>query len=200
MHTILLACLLLAQKEQKQDLKKVWKAGKPFETMFKKLPPTVKFEDESVTLKNRGLLLSKKEHKKGLRLSFTWEWVEGEGNYPDILVVALKTDGKQREWPGEIDHGIVVRFSPGRTAIERWKSGEDSEVIAFKAVTIKKETQYKIVIEEKNGDVTVTIDDERLTARVEGGKKSRGAIFNREPVAQVLHVSRIMNLRLVPKK
>ncbi len=197
----LVTALFVGQVDKKQDLNKMWKEGPAFETMFKKLPPTAKIKDDMVTLKNRGLLLSKAEYKNGFRLSFTWQWVEGEGSYPDILAVALKTDGAQRAWPGEIDNGIVVRFGPRRTAIEHWKSGEDGDPNPeTKDFAAEKNTTYKIVIEEKDGDVSVTINDVQLRRRIEGVKNYRIAIFNREPTAMTLHESWIQDLRLTPKK
>lgn len=167
------------------------------------LPKVVIAKDGKVTLENRGMLNSKKEFGPAT-VSFKWQWTEGDVRlYEDHLTVALRSNGVQKARPYEIDEGLIVRFNPTgkRITIEEVKQGLPAQEAGRKAdITFDKAVTYTVVIEDRGKEIVVKVDGkEVLKTKVDEGS-GKVAIYNREPVANVRHVSEISDLKIVPAK
>jgi hypothetical protein len=100
----------------------------------------------------------------------------------------------------------VVCLNPaakGIIAIERLVDGDDNacEVIAStKAISFPRDTPFKLRIVDDGKTVTVFVDEKLLlqAAVKDRGKSSKVAIYNREAVAGVRHVSVLTDLTVKP--
>lgn len=188
------------EAEEKEKLKKRWETRKPpFNAPpgYEVLNPDVVFnKDNSATLHNRGLLLSKQELPKGGTVKFTWTWTGGDiGEYQDHLSVVLRTNGTQRgKWPCEIETGIVVAFNPTGDFIyvsqyDKEKPLPPNKIGRKDGVKIEKDKQYDVAVTDNGDSISVKFGDTSFTTKktedtflpVETGHWN-AAIYNREPV------------------
>jgi hypothetical protein len=171
----------------------------------KQFAPTAVVRDDAITLRNRGVAVSKADYPAGATVSFSWKWTEGdlEKKYPDHLCVVVLTDGVLREkWSHEIAKGVLVRFNPGSGAVqvEGWLADKnESEQLASKdGFTFEKGKEYAVKIAYTPAKVVVTVDGGGpIEAAVPekfrmGGKKI--CFYNREPVAGIVKESVLTKL------
>jgi hypothetical protein len=163
---------------------------------------TVTFRQTAATLQNRGTLVSKKPFPNGAIVTTTWRWTKGpiETKYPDMLVFAFFTTGKQRPWAHEITDGAVVRFGPPDTIyIQRSTPGE-FETLAKGEMKMVMGTDYKIAIEATPAEIRVLVDDKLIASAPlkETFTGQKVAIYNREGVGGVLKESLLLNLIVLP--
>jgi hypothetical protein len=177
-----------------QELEKNWKEGLPaFKAKNEVLNPSAKIDNEKVYVRNRGLLVSNSQYPKGVTLEFVSKWTLGkdDGSYQDVLTVAFRTSGKQREkWSHEILDGIAVRIAghAQTLSIEHFKKGvQSSDLIARVPFKTERGKEQKIKILEEKGLIQVFLEGkEVLYARVPIiDDASNIAFYNREPVAGV---------------
>lgn len=173
-----------------------WKAGPPafkVKEGLEKFAPVVKIEGDKILIRNRGLLVSEKQHKAGATLEFTSKWTQGkdEGFYQDVMTVVFKTTGEQRaKWSHEISDGIAVRFAAhGKTvSVEHFKVGEQSPVLLARAQFVSERgKEQTIKISEDQSVISIHVDEkEVLFCKIpilDG--PAYIALYNREPVAAV---------------
>ena len=183
----------------KADVERTWKAAMPvFEGPDGATNPKAEIGDKgTVTLQNRGMLVTKDKRGKGT-VSFSWKWTEGNDEYPDSLVVALRCEGKQNgKWSHEVPDGLLVRFSPGGGTLSINDTAKDeTRQLAPVKMAFEQGVEYKIAIIDEGTRIRVVVGSkEALTADVKQGE-GYTALYNREPVAGVGHKSLIQYLRL----
>jgi len=169
-----------------------------------RLAPYVHITDECVTLRNRGILVSKKMYDE-VAISFTWKWTEGDeaGKYQDHLCVVFGTDGEQRPaWSHEIDHGTLVRLNPGSGGItvELWQTAarEARQLGSKDGFTFARGMEYDVRMVVKDGKLTVFVDGtEAVTVDLpKEYQRGRVAIYDRESVAGVVKESQLTKLAI----
>ena len=184
--------LLLAPPEK--DLRDEWKATEGFEPKAGALPD-VRIGHSVIILRNRGMAVTKEKLTEG---SVSLRWTQAFDNaekttYHDHLVVVLRTDGaRSKEWPFEIDSGIIVRIAADMIGVESKEAGKgSSQLIPVKDVDLSGERLVSIT--DKGDQITIAIDGKVvLEGKVDpefGGENRNAAVYNREGVANALHIA-----------
>lgn len=186
-----------------------WDVVRPFKVSEdkKQFSPDVIIKDSSVTLRNRGTLVSKDEYPAGATIKTTWKWTKGtaEGKYHDHLLVVLFSSGKQEKWPFEVTDGLSIRFNPGAgvVSVEHLAIGKDPVVVAKAAdLTFERDKEYALEITADRKNVAIKIDGKEVVAGKvpEGLAGKKIVVYNREPVAADEKESILTNLTLVAPK
>lgn len=202
-----------------QNLQDTWEVGKsyvgtdekkfkiPDDPRYNHLRPVSEVTKNTIALVNRGLVVTKQPipENQQMFVSFNWSWVEGRESdrYPDHLVVALYTTGTQRQnWSHEVVDGVVVRFDPTekQMSIQHHQKGDEfkPKLLAAKDMEFKRFESYQVTISEREGKIYVVLNGQRMLEAsvppVTFGRKI--ALYNREPVAGVRHVSLLSNVEL----
>lgn len=189
----LVMCMLLSASPTED-----WQEGQ-----MTRLLPSVNVTDDVVTLRNRGLIASRRSYDEAT-VSFVWKWTKGEeaGKYQDHLCVVFGTDGSQRSWAYEIQEGVLVRFNPGSggVTVEQWLRDKDDGVrLGSKdGFTFARDTEYSMRIVVAKGKLTVSVDGNEAVT-IDLPKEHRGgkvAIYNREAVAGVVKESKLTKLTI----
>jgi hypothetical protein len=182
-----------------------WKKGPPgYKTTKAELDPDVEITKEKVTLTNRGIAISKEEFSKGFELSLVWTWKKGadKQSYQDVLTIGIRTDGKQRKYPSELEDGVIVRFAghAKTLAVEVRKKGQvSSDPIAHIPIECERNTPYPIKILEKPGQVVIYYKDltkPALTVTIPVPAGKNVTLDNRESGAGNAQVSVIEKLTI----
>ena len=161
----------------------------------------------TITLRNRGIVLSKKEFPRGCYMSFQWKWTKGReaGAYQDVLAIAFHTDGELNKWPHEVLKGLVVRFEAHGKDIQiaYMKEGTDARPQSRKSdVPIERDTWYEVTIVCGREQIAVYFGDDhskpilRAPMPSDLGEDHLVAIYNREIVAAVVKESILKEVRL----
>jgi len=191
MNALFLFVLLVAAPET--GLQKEWVAGPGFEPKAGALPD-VHIGPSVIMLQNRGLAVSKEKLSNGF-VSFRWvtAFDTGTGStYHTHLCVVLRTDGvRSKEWPFEIDQGVIVRLAPDSLGVETKMTGEGTkQLIPVKDMDLSGERL--VTITDKGDRIEVSINGKViLEGKIDpkfGGENRKMAIYNREGVANSLHV------------
>lgn len=188
-----LASLLLLAPPEK-DLRNEWRAAEGFEPKAG-AKPDVRIGHSVIVLRNRGLAVTKEKLSDGsvsLRRTQAFDNAEGT-TYHDHLCIVLRTNGaRSKEWPFEIDSGIIVRLAADMIGVETKVSGEGTQqLIPVKDLDLSGERQ--ISVEDKDDKIVVSVDGKVvLEGAVDpafGGENRNAAVYNREGVANALHVA-----------
>lgn len=180
-----------------------------FTTMRENLRPQATFAvttDETpipfLRIRNRGIMVSRRQYPNGACLSFQYRWVMGtpQGNYPDVLRVAFRTNGQQRNQSSwEINDGIAVHIARNAVHVERFAGGQSVEILGSTlGLTFSQGTFYPITITERNDTLEVRWGlgaNDVLTVNnlPQRGNDNYIGIYNREPAAgneQEAHLAR----------
>jgi hypothetical protein len=204
-----LAAVAFSQDKKPEGLQKDWESVQPFEfeTKKKELKPETKIGKQSITLRNRGMVTTKKEYNKDEKgktvVSLTWKWVKGEGNtYDDHLALVLRTDGTQRQkrsW--EAENGILVKFTPGQVILAQIK-GDYHEGLATATigVTLGEENQIRVTDDGQQVEVYFGTGKDPIISkqvgRINDLTDRKISLYNREPVAGVEHESYLTNVKI----
>lgn len=214
MHHFLALCLAFGapalppeKLTGKDAIDAAWRAGDSVSEAEGEFKQSVQIgADGAVTLRNRGMLVSRQPHAKAV-VSLRWKWTEGHrenGPYPDHLAVVLRTGGQQRaDWAFEIVDGIVVRLCPsagGFVTIEEFKPVGVPRQLARAAVALKKGTVYALKVDDEGTLIRVSVDGKELLSFPVQEGQGRVSLYNREPVAGVVKESVVTELRIEGKK
>lgn len=199
-----------ADKKQADTVNKTWVVTDPVAKIGDKkiaMKAEIDKANGTVTLANRALLTTKSDYKAGCTVKFGWQWMEGHPQYPDHLAIVLRSGKQDDVWPYEITEGLVVKLNPagkGIVTIHKVKAGSDPEELARNKDDCEfgQGTNYEIEVTDSGDKITVKVGDKVVVeTKVEkgGGKVS---VYNREPVANVRHVSVLNGLTVeaLPKK
>lgn len=166
------------------NLQKQWKEGEPAFRVpeeHEEYKPDANFEDDVVTLKNRGRIVSRESYPNGSTIEFTWTWKndkddeEADRLYPDHLAVVLRTSGKPQKEPAfEIQDGIALRFMPNDRCIypdlfrgyeegkrkgpERFRD-ENGKKMHSKELEMQEDTPYKVKVVDRDDSIQVFFGD-----------------------------------------
>ena len=164
-------------------------------------------DEQTIWLRNRGMAISKASYPNGVDFKAKWQYTHGldEGALQDVLVVGLRSNGKQREkWSHEMQSGIMVRFQ----AI-----GENHEVGIFtvtegmatlkvkKDVEIARGIVYDIHIVDTGRKFTVKFGDNCVLEvddfpEPQSGDPAKVIVYNREPSSGVFQQSHVDKVKI----
>ena len=156
--------------------------------------PQVIMDNGVLRLKDRGYLVTAAEFPKGVSVRFRWQWIQGEGEYCDILSVAVRTSGVPDKWPHEVEDGIVVKFEPNQgTAnsgfVRITDRSQPRELAIRKGLVISKFVWHEIKVTDDGNTIAVYFGDDSVPVATvdvpDAAKHHHVAIYNREPVADV---------------
>lgn len=192
MQNVLTVCVLAVSFVVSDD---TWEAGPPaIKVGDAEVDSRAVIEKDSITLRNRGIAVSKKSFPKGATFQCFWKCTEGGdsgSSDADVLAVVFRTDGAQRERPYEIREGLVVKFQAHarRISLEHWKDGVKSPDILAEVndIEMKKGVDHKIKIVDHAGKVDVYFEDFSTPILTKEYPKDllrsdRVAAYNREPM------------------
>lgn len=212
MLLILLALLSVVPVQEKEapDLTKNWEGGPAaFNPKDKDFAPTVKVEKDKITIRNRGIVVSKAEMPEtgAVSLSATWMWTEGEenGSYDDHPCFVLRTSGMQKGRPFEAADGFVIRILPNLKKIQiedTTKAEPLKEYIAGEVFRRKQAYVIKIVDLGEKLEVYVDGGDKPIM-ECDVPKRTAGtkiAMYNREPVSNWIHELVLTDVIVTSKK
>ena len=179
----------------------------PDDPKYDGLRPTSVVTKNTIALVNRGVVVTKNPipDNKPMTIVFDWSWIEGRetDRYPDSLVVMLRTTGAQRQrWSHEMEDGIAIRFDPTekQVSVQVHQKGDDfkTQKLAAKDMEFKRFESYAVVISDTDQRISVFVNNQFVVeAKVPEGITGRKvALYNREPVARVRHVSLLTNIEL----
>ncbi len=185
--------LLFPAQQENEGLKGAWTAAPGFEPQAGR-PPDVRIGKSVIVLRNRGMAVSKEKLTEG---SVSLRWMTGfdtgaDSTYHTHLCVVLRTTGgRSKEWPHEIDSGVIVRLAADMVGVELKKSGEGStQLIPVKDMDLSGERLISVA--DKGDRIVVSVDGTVvLDGAIDpafGGANRNAALYNREGVANHLHL------------
>ena len=200
--TLILLVLVAAQAKAAGYPQNDWKVGELVAPGSAAI-----IEGRTITLQNRGIVLSKEEFPDGCCISFQWKWTKGReaGAYQDVLAVAFCTDGKLNRWPHEVAEGVVVRLQAHAKEIQiaYIKEGTDARPQSRKPdVPIERDTWYMVRIVCGDDEIAVYFGHDHSKPILRGpmpsdlGEEHLVAIYNREIVAGVVKESVLRDVEL----
>ncbi len=211
--------LLVPRPLLEDDFDKEWLDPAKWDTL--RMRRGVRPKDGYVRLRNRGSLVTMREFDTPFELSFDWTWINWVDDplYPETLSIALHTSGRlHSEWPFEVEDGIVLVFQTHSARIgasihnprpmtDRVKLGW-VQIGLTGTVPLPADALHRIRIVDTGAKVSVyatgpKIDHKYATKQAifeleyaEKFAERRIAIYNREPVANTDHESRIDNFKV----
>lgn len=213
MNALLMLLVMMAGGDKKvEGFPKDWEPvlhsskfkGKP------ELDAQVRLEKDRIVLRNRGMIVSKKEFPKDkgkIVVSFTCKWNKGDGAYQDDLAIILRTSAEQRQqWSHEVLNGLLVRLNltAGEVQVVQVQ-GKNHELVGQSGHMFKNNVEYKVRIIDDGQRLQIFIDDgkepvfdKNAPPHDTDGKKI--ALYDREPVGGVEHEVIITGLKVEVKK
>lgn len=206
-------CLTPAFASQDSPLQKLWEKGEPaYKTTQKEFDSDVVLKGTVVTLRNRGMVVSKDDYPNGFTLTCKWTIRGGDGaSYSDVLAIGFHSDGTQAaNRPHELGHGVAVKLQAhaALVTIERHRDGSNKpERHVVKSMPrVSKNTTHDVkIVVDKTHYLEVYLDGKKIAdlsvgdpSREKG--KARIAIYNREPGGGGPQESLLENLVLEPAK
>jgi WD40 repeat protein len=162
----------------------------------------VELRDQSVTLVDRGYLVTQAEYPTGVALEFDWQWIDHTDDplYGEVLTVVLRSGGVPRAArPYEVIDGLMVKLnaSKGSVIVQTVADGEILHTSPAGAVPMPAGRWHRVRIVDQQRQLRIDFNGERVLSLpyTQTTSQARIAIYNREWVAGT-HESRIDNVKL----